>query len=85
MRSKSLFLIEAVATWIDESRIEPARKLYFAHEISLLIFLVTFPILIRLSAQKAFLVYIFSSFFVIWICLFLWWMYHYSAKKDLSK
>ena len=82
MRSKPLFLKEVRAPWIDESRIDSARKLLFAHEIALLVFLVTFPMLSQLPSLKPFLIYVLVSFMLIWFCLFLWWVYHFSERKN---
>ncbi len=81
MRSKSLFLKEIRAPWIDESRIDLARKLHFALEISFLVFLVTFPILSQLHALKPFLIYVLVSFLLTWFCLSLWWVFHFSESK----
>ena len=82
MRSKSLFLKEVRAPWLDESRIDSARKLHFAHEISFLVFLVTFPILSQLPALKPLLIYALVSFLLIWFGLGLWWVYHFSERKN---
>ena len=82
MRSKPLFLKEIRAPWIDESRLDLARKLHFAHEISLLVFLVTFPILIQVPALKPFLIYFLVYFLLIWFGLVLWWIYYFSERKN---
>ena len=82
MRSKSIFLKEIRAPWIDESRIDLARKLHFAHEISFLVFLVTFPILSTIPFIKPFLIHILMSFLIIWFCLHLWWVYYFSERKN---
>ena len=82
MRSKPLFLKEVYAPWIDESRIDSARKLYFAHELSLLVFLVIFPLITQLPALKSFLIYVLLTFMLTWFCLYLWWVYHFSDRKN---
>ena len=82
MRSKSLFLKEVRAPWIDESRIESARKLHFAHEMLFLIFLVIFPTVSTIALIKPFLIHIFVSFLVIWFGLLLWWVYYFSERKS---
>ena len=68
MRSKSLFLKEIRAPWIDESRIDSARKLHFALEMFLLIFTITFPMVSKITVVKPFLIYIFSIFSVFLGC-----------------
>ena len=82
MRSKSLFLKEICAPWIDKSRIDSARKLHFAHEILLLVFLVTFPSVSKIALLKPFLVYVLVSFLTIWFGLYLWWVYYFSERKN---
>jgi len=82
MKSRSLFLKEIRAPWIDESRIDSARKLHFAHEISFLVFLVSFPMVSKITVAKPFLIHALVSFLLIWFGLYLWWVYHFSERKN---
>ncbi len=81
-KSESLFIKEIRGNWIDKSRINEAKKLYFMHDVSSLIFLITFPALIHIAVIKPFLVHMLVSFIVAWFGLYLWWFFHFSAKKQ---